>query len=104
MNETTEIEGKNLSVHQNNQLDEQGSKNKNQRQETDNLFEECTKLFQNNDKWKGSVNESLIETIAKIQVQEDVIKHKFEKLVQMKDSVAEERDELRSQFEVSTFS
>ena len=82
MNETTEIEGKNLSVHQNNQLDEQGSKNKNQRQEADNLFEECTKLFQINDKWKGSVNESLIETIAKIQVQEDVIKHKFEKLTQ----------------------
>ena len=37
---------------------------------------------------KGSVDERLKEIMAKIQAQEDVIKHKFEKLVQMKDSVA----------------
>ena len=55
MNEISEIENRNLSIHQKNQLDKQNSKNNNQKQETDKLFEECTKLFQTNDKWKGSV-------------------------------------------------
>ena len=104
MSETSEIENKNFSIHQENQLDKQNSKNNNQKQETDKLFEECTKLFQTNDKWKGSVQKSLNEANAEIQAQEEVIKFKFEKVVQMKDSVIEERNELRSQLEVITLS
>ena len=88
----------------NNQLDEQSSKNKNQRQETDKLFEECTRLFQTNDTWKDSVNKSVHEAMTKIHAQEYFIKSRFEKVVQMKDSVAEERNEIRSQFEVIIFS
>lgn len=88
----------------NNQLDEQSSKNKNQRQETDKLFEECTRLLQTNDTWKDSVNKSVHEAMTKIHAQEDVIKSRFEKVVQVKDSVAEERNELRSQSEVISFS
>ena len=104
MSETSEIENKNFSIHQENQLDKQNSKNNNQKQETDKLFEECTKLFQTNDKWKGSVQKSLNEANAEIRAQEEVIKFKFEKVVQMKDSVIEERNELRSQLEVITLS
>ena len=104
MSETSEIENKNFSIHQENQLDKQNSKNNNQKQETDKLFEECTKLFQTNDKWKGSVQKSLNEANAEIQAQEEVIKFKFERVVQMKDSVIEERNELRSQLEVITLS
>ena len=104
MSETSEIENKNFSIHQENQLDKQNSKNNNQKQETDKLFEECTKLFQTNDKWKGSVQKSLNEANAEIQAQEEVTKFKFEKVVQMKDSVIEERNELRSQLEVITLS
>ena len=104
MNEISEIENRNLSIHQKNQLDKQNSKNNNQKQETDKLFEECTKLFQTNDKWKGSVQKSINEAMAEIQAQEEVIKCKFEKGVQMKDSVIEERNELRYQLEVITLS
>ena len=42
--------------------------------------------------------------MTKIHAQEDVIKSRFEKVVQVKDSVAEERNELRSQSEVISFS
>lgn len=78
MNEISEIENRNLSIHQKNQLDKQNSKNNNQKQETDKLFEECTKLFQTNDKWKGSVQKSINEAMTEIQAQEEVIKCKFD--------------------------
>ena len=90
-----------LSVHQNNQTRDLDSNNElNQSTDAESLLLECVNLFDMNDEWKSSINESIDEAIIKVQSKENDIQRKYEKVVKLRDAVIDEKNELKSKIEV----
>ena len=92
-----------LSKNQHNQLTDQNkSKKLGNTQHIELIGEDCQNLFENNGEWKSSVQESLNEIETKIKSKEDDIQLKYEKVLEMKDSLVEKEKELKSKIEVIT--
>ena len=104
MNDATEIENKKTLAQHRYQFSGQSSKKGIQSRETDELFQNPTELLQNNDKWKSSINESVNETLAKIQAQQDAIQGELENVLLMRELVTEGRKEINLQVQVITLS
>lgn len=104
MNDATEIENKKTLAQHRYQFSGQSSKKGIQSRETDELFQKPTELLQNNDKWKSSINESVNETLAKIQAQQDAIQGELENVLLMRELVTEGRKEINLQVQVITLS
>ena len=104
MNDATEIENKKTLVQHRYQFSGQSSKKGIQSRETDELFQKPTEVLQNNDKWKSSINESVNETLAKIQAQQDAIQGELENVLLMRELVTEGQKEINLQVQVITLS
>lgn len=90
-----------LSVNQHNQLNyENKSKELGNTQHIELIGEDCQNLFENNEEWKSSVQKSLNEIETKIKSKEDDIQLKYEKVLEMKDSLVQQKKELKSKIEV----
>ena len=72
----------------------------NQSTDAESLLLECVNLFDTNDEWKSSINESIDEAIIKVQSKENDIQRKYEKVVKLRDAVIDEKNELKSKIEV----
>ena len=68
---------------------------------SDSIMRDDGKLFKNDNGWELSVNESFTETVTKLQSKENDIKHKWEKIIKMRDLVLEEKHQLESKKKVS---
>ena len=80
----------------------------------ESLLLECENLFNNNDGWKASTNESIDETVTRVKSIEngiqrkyekviklrDAVKHKYEKFIKLRDALIEEKNDLKSKTEV----
>lgn len=90
-----------LSVNQHSELsDENKSKELGNTQHIELIGEDCQNLFENNEEWKSSVQKSLNEIETKIKSKEDDIQLKYEKVLEMKDSLVQQKKELKSKIEV----
>ena len=67
---------------------------------SDSIMRDDGKLFKNDNGWEVSVNESFTETVTKLQSKESDIKHKWKKIIKMRDLVLEEKNELESKIKV----
>ena len=59
-------------------------------------------LFEINGEWKSSIQESINETVTKIKSKEDDIQLKYEKVLEMRNSLLEKEKALKSRIEVIT--
>ena len=67
---------------------------------SDSIMRNDEKLFKNDSGWELSVNERFTETVTKFQSKESDIKHKWKKIIKMRDLVLEETNELESKIKV----
>ena len=69
--------------------------------DAESLLVECENLFDDNDGWKASVNESIDEAVIKVKSKENDIQSKYEKVIKLRDAVIEEKNYLKSKIEVT---
>ena len=71
-------------------------------QHIESIAEECQDLFETNGEWKSSIQESINETVTTIKSKENDIQLKYEKVLEMRNSLLEKEKELKSRIEVIT--
>ena len=71
-------------------------------QHIESIAEECHDLFETNGEWKSSIQESINETVTTIKSKENDIQLKYEKVLEMRNSLLEKEKELKSRIEVIT--
>ena len=82
------IVDKDLSEHENVQTsDVEYNSETDQLTYPESLLLECENLFNNNDGWKASPNESIDEAVIRVKSIENDIQRKYEKVVKLKDAV-----------------
>ena len=90
-----------LSGKQNNQTyDENEFKKLSNTRHIESITEEYQNCFEINEEWKSSIEESLNETVTNIKSKKDDIQRKYEKVLEMKDSLVEKEKELKARFQV----
>ena len=68
--------------------------------DVESLLLECVNLFDGNDEWKASISESIDEAIIKVQSKENEMQRKYGKVVELRDAVIDEKNDLKSKIEV----
>lgn len=92
---------KDLLEHQNvKTCDVNGNSDSEKSTEVDSLLLECANLFDDNDGWKTSINESIDEAVIKAKSKENDIQRKCEKVIKLRDAVIEEKNDLMSKIQV----
>lgn len=106
---------KDLSEHQNVQTcDVECNSETHQLTYAESLLLESENLFNNNDEWKASTNESIDEAVIRVKSIENIIQRKYEKVIKLRDAVKckyekviklrdeliDEKNELKSKIEV----
>ena len=101
MDRSDTIISKDLSEQQNVETCGVGSNSElDQPSDAESLLLECANLFNDNDGWKASINESIDEAVIKVKSKENDIQCKYEKVIQLRDAVIEEKNDLKSKIEV----